>query len=73
MKLYVWVSPYRVPYGSSLVFAIAESEEAAKEQCQRGLVYKYGEYQRAGNPGVPLGKPTRIVDIPCAEWHEWSE
>ena len=72
MKMYVWANPYHVSYGSSLVVAIADSlPEARKEAC-KGMAYSFGEFEQA-RPDVPLGKPTRIVNLPCAEWHEWSE
>ncbi len=72
MKLYVWVDPYSVSYGSSLLFAVARSPKQAKEQASKGLCYKYGIYDN-GNQRVELGEPNRVLDLPCAEWHEWSE
>lgn len=74
MKLFVWVDPYQVSYGSSLLFAVAETVEEAKELAlsSRADAYSYGQYARP-NPGVALGEPERIVDLPCAEWHVWSE
>lgn len=76
MKLFVWSDPYPVKYGSSMVFAIAESEVEARKQAEKGLAYKYCNYAGDGvSPGIAkkLGEPDRIVDVPCAEWHEWSE
>ncbi len=73
MKLYVWANPYKVRYGSSMVFAIAESLEAAKQQARHGDGYSYGEFSNAAPTNTELGEPTRVVDLPCAEWHEWSE
>lgn len=77
MKLYVWANPYSVSYGSSMVFAVAETEEAAREQCTRGVEWKYGDLGsgevQPWMAKVELGKPSRVVDLPCAEWHEWSE
>ncbi len=76
MKLYVWCDPYNVSYGSSMVFAIAESEEDARIVAENGLVYKYCKYEQSNSYGAiakRLGTPDRVVDVPCAEWHEWSE
>lgn len=76
MKLFVWCDPYHVNYGSSMVFAVAETEEEARNEAAKGLAYKYGEYKQDGDFSAlagKLGKPARIVDCPCAEWHEWSE
>lgn len=72
MKLYVWSNPYRVSYGSSMVFAIADSLDEAKEIAANGKAYSYNEYDQP-TPKVSLGEPIRIVDLPCAEWHQWSE
>lgn len=74
MKLYVWVDPYPVSYGSSLVVAVASSLEEAKAIAAKSPLYKYGQFEESG-PGhvVTLGEPHRIVDLPCAEWHEWAE
>jgi hypothetical protein len=73
MKLYVWCDPYGVRYGNSMVFAIAENLEAAKVLAASGTAYRFGEFEQPKNPGAVLGEPTRIVDVPCAEWHEWQE
>ncbi len=72
MKLYVWSNPYRVSYGTTMVFAIAENLEQAKELASKGKAYAYNEYEEK-TPKVGLGDPLRIVDLPCAEWHMWSE
>lgn len=73
MKLFVWNNPYSVPYGSSLVFAIAEDLEAAKKEARNGDAYSYGEFPNSVPRHQDLGEPTRVVDLPCAEWHEWRE
>jgi hypothetical protein len=76
MKLFVWCDPYQVTYGSSMVFAVAATESAARKQAAKGLAYKCGKYKQDSDMSalaVRLGKPDRIVDLPCAEWHEWSE
>lgn len=72
MKLYVWSNPYEVCYGNSMIFAVAESEEQAKEIAAKAPCYIWNQYDN-GNSRVELGKPFRIVELPCAEWHEWHE
>lgn len=76
MKLYIWSNPYTVSYGSSLVFAVADSLENAKQQAAIGKSYCYNEYENMKDPSSmaeKLGDPIRVLDLPCAEWHEWSE
>lgn len=75
MKLYVWADPYHISYGSTMLIAVAESEEDARAIAEGSPRYKYGQYRHDGETGggVVLGKPTRVVDLPCAEWHEWQE
>lgn len=72
MKLYVWEDPYPVLYGTSLVYAVADSLEAAKDAARRNAEDEH-KYRSDFLGGVELGEPTRILDVPCAEWHEWSE
>ena len=73
MKLFIWNNPYKVPYGQSMVFAVAETLESAKEVARNhSKAYSYGEFD-CRVPNVELGDPLRVVDLPCAEWHELSE
>ena len=72
MRLYFWNNPYKVAYGMSMVYAVAESIEQANQLARDGKAYSFGEYPEK-TPKVELGLPDRIVDLPCAEWHEWSE
>jgi hypothetical protein len=82
MNLYVWVDPYEVSYGSSLAFAIAPSEDAARKILCSGVKSKAFSYGNCTN-GFPndewmetiKGPPTRVVPIGrgVGEWHEWSE
>jgi len=72
MKLYIWVDPYKVSYGSSLLVAVASSTKEAKEQAMKGRAYEYGKYEH-GIGRVELGEPDRVLDLPCAEWHEFHE
>lgn len=78
MKLFVWADPYTIPYGSSLLIAVAETVEEAREAASsRSVTYSYGKHKQGTNnrhdAAADLGEPTRVVDIPCAEWHEWEE
>lgn len=73
MKLFVWSNPYPVSYGSSMVVAVAETVEQARELAKSAPRYTYNEFHQGDGYWVTLGEPTRIVDLPCAEWHEWSE
>jgi hypothetical protein len=76
LKLFLWCDPYRVSYGSSMIFAVAASVEAAREIAAQGKAYKYGEYEQERSPGelaAKLKEPNRVLELPCAEWHEWSE
>lgn len=73
MKLYFWDDPFPVEYGGSMLFVVAESEEQARELARTGKTYSYGVYPERTTPNIELGKPDRVVDLPCAEWHWWSE
>lgn len=73
LKLYVWSDPYAVKYGTSMLISIARSEDEARAQAAGAPAYKYSEFPDGTRSGVKLGAPTRIIDLPCAEWHEWSE
>ncbi len=81
MKLYVWHEPYGVSYGMSMVFAVAPNLREAKKRAARGGVFRFGldfsDEKRFPNDQhvrkTELGEPSRVVDLPCAEWHEWSE
>lgn len=79
MKLYVWANPYSIEYGTSVVFAVADNEEAAREQAKHGRYYAFAEYDHRSEETmealatIELKEPTRVVDLPCAEWWSWSE
>jgi len=67
MKLFIWYSPYRVKYGESLLFAMAESaEQAEMEAMNKVELYRLPL-------GFKLGKPSKVYDVACAEWHHWEE
>lgn len=73
MKLYVWASPYQVMYGTSGLFVVAEDLDQAKALARNAPRYTFIGYRQGNGVAMELGEPTRIVDLPCAEWHEWSE
>jgi len=73
MKLYVWAGPYHVPWGSSMLVVIATNLEEAKKLATTGKLYSYGEYDHSNTPEVELGEPTRVVELPCAEWYSFEE
>lgn len=64
MKLYVWDDPYPVDYGSSVVFAVAATLDAAREQAQREI---------ASQTSRKLGDPDEVYDVPVAVSREWRE
>lgn len=75
MKLFIWADPYSIRYGSTMLLAVAETEDAARKIAEGAPRYKYAQYRSAGETGggIKLREPTRVVDLPCAEWHEWQE
>lgn len=72
MKMFVWCDPYRVKWGSSMCVAIAADLESAKQLARQGKLMSFGEF-KGRTPEVELGEPTRVLEIPCAEWYEWME
>jgi hypothetical protein len=57
-----------------MLIAVAESVEEAKEIARTAPCYGHAEYKLdRDDTSRTLGEPTRILDIPCAEWHEWEE
>ena len=77
MKLFVWADPYPVRYGTSMVFAVAENVEEARLLAAKGRKWDFSQFEdKSWSPTdltAALGEPARVVDLPCAEWHEWSE
>jgi hypothetical protein len=80
MKLYVWNNPYDVRYGGSCLYAVADSEDAARDIAMSALRSHYG--YDPGNDDhrldqrirkEALGAPTRVRELPYAEVYEWSE
>ena len=78
MKLFVWSNPYPVPYGSSLLIVVARDVKHARKIAGSNCVrYSFNEYEQGRNDmqavADTLGDPLRIVELPCAEWHDWRE
>jgi hypothetical protein len=73
MKLYIWSNPYSVSYGSSMVIAIADNVDKAREIAKTAPAYSYNEYEDKAPLWSELKEPTRVVELPCAEWHVWQE
>ncbi len=76
MKLFIWADPFPVWYGCSLLVVAAESVEDARREAVRGTSWAYGKHH-SETPSCPenieLGEPTRVIEVPCAEWHQWGE
>ena len=79
MKLYIWIEPYNVAYGQSWYMAVAESADNARaiaRNAPRNTFLTHDDRlppMRDSADDLLAGPPTRVVDIPCGEWHEWSE
>ena len=75
LKVYIWVDPYPVSWGTSMVFAVAKNLEDAKAKAAYPQnLWAFSQFNNAKAPTtIELGDPTRVLETPCAEWHEWSE
>jgi hypothetical protein len=85
MKLFIWADPYRVFLGSVGLFVVANTVEEAKQLAKTGTTWtdieiEDSDVRSAGHGNeiidrstIELGEPTRVVDLPCAEWHRWQE
>lgn len=75
MKLYIWNRPYPVAYGGSCLYAVAESEEAARALALTSPVNCYGfgaEPRQVGDWDLTRA-PDAVHELPYAEVYEWSE
>lgn len=70
MKLFIWEDPYLVKWGMSLVVAIAETVEQAREVAIAASDAP-DNMKRGGT--LTLGEPTQVIDVPGATWFEWKE
>lgn len=86
MKLFVWNEPYKIRYGGSIIYAVAETEEAARLAAADSLVKPFGYHDPCADPNPPrtaglnpaaLGPPDRVYEVPAggavAECYEWEE
>ena len=75
LKLFVWNNPYVVDSGHSMLIVMAHNEQEARELATEGKSYHFGDLEQDNVPMLvnDLGPPTRVVEGPCAEWHECSE
>jgi hypothetical protein len=75
LKMYIWVDPYAVSYGTSMAYAVAKSADQAKEILRNSKNFAYGQYEQKDKPGqhCELGEPDRVLDLPCGEWVYWEE
>lgn len=73
MKLFVWANPHFVEWGLSMLYAVAETEDQAREIAKSAPNYELGQFKQGGTPNAELGEPTRVIDLPCAEWVFWRE
>jgi hypothetical protein len=66
-------NPYKISYGGSFLFVVAEDEAQARELAKTARINKYGFSPTDELLGdVKLGKP-RIQDLPYAECYHWEE
>lgn len=82
-NVYVWDSPYPVPYGSSLLFVVAPDLTMAKRiAAKKATCHDYDimwDEKRAdlqqyfNRRKTVLGEPTRVIEGIGGEWHSWSE
>lgn len=71
MKLYIWDDPYDVNYGSSLLIVAADSLSEARLMAKKA---PHGVYSfKSKGVDVDKKKPSRVKNLPYAEYHEWSE
>ena len=73
MKMYIWVDPYAVSYGSSLCVVVANNLREARKMAKNAKRFSYGKYEQPAGGDIELGEPDRVLDCPNGEWHEWSE
>ena len=73
MKMFIWANPYRIPYGTSYFYAVAETVEDARALAVDAKAFAYGEFKQEHTEKFELGEPTRVLDLPCAEVVFWEE
>lgn len=80
MKLFIWLDPYHVSYGASILYVIAGTEEKAREHAMTSIVMSYGTPNHPPEIycAADLPAPTRVIELTpeqpaYAEIYEWSE
>lgn len=79
MKLFVWNDPLEVPWGGSILYAVAETVEQAREIAMKAPLAEYGLDHEPLTEGSTwegrfvLGEPIRIIEAPYAEIYQWNE
>jgi hypothetical protein len=73
MRLYIWNNPFHVMYGGSILYAVAETEDQARDEAIKAHVSRYGTALEPDHINLNLGPPIRSYQVPCAEIYEWSE
>lgn len=81
MRMYIWEAPAKIPHGHCRYIAVAWNVAQARELALKAKGYFFDhEFDPLGDNGeipppekIILGEPTRVVELPCAEWHVWSE
>jgi len=75
MKLFVWNDPYTIPYGSACAYAVAETEDQARDLVKSACISHYGLTPSNKAPeGMDIDRPAdRELTLPCAEIYQWQE
>lgn len=73
MKLYIWDNPISVSYGTSLLFVAANNLREARRLAKKSVSYAYASNNGEQAVDVSKVRPSRVVNLPYAEYHEWSE
>jgi hypothetical protein len=71
MKMFVWLDPGDISYGSDFVAVVAPNLRAARKiGC---LNYSFGRDHPRDMVAVPDTKPDVVLDLPCGVYHMHSE
>jgi hypothetical protein len=80
MKMFIWDNPVLIKYGGSVIVAVAETIEEAREvattQAQSSFVgLGIGRYpdKKEDYSRFIQGEPSRVVDVPCVEVFYYQE
>lgn len=74
MKLFVWNNCYRVSYGGSCLYVVAENVDEARKQARYPGISYFGGMPTENTQNCDVtGPPDRVHDIPYAEVYQWEE